>query len=426
VEPLRIGGPSARRIDVAFLGDGFVLTSKEQKQLGDWAELCLKVLFADASFEEYGDYFNFHHVRLASAEEGVDEMLSDEEKAKIDERNKRRRKDKKYEWNTALDCKAAGPQGQVMSDSSLVYKWLAVADRAQQGVGDDGLVIVFAKFGKLGMGGGGIANCGRPDKSVTVHEFGHAFVGLLDEYANAPGPPSWAIRAPNATTDPENPPWKHFLDAKVKGVDVLEGGATFQKGVWRPAASCAMNSAGNAQGYCPVCREASVLRIYSYIDPIDASSPATETDVDAVEGGDAVLSVVPMQPRKHDLDVTWHVEVGGTRPAPKAPEEGSGFIYGGDYAGYGGVGSFTGGDRRLDEEHTKECDAPPTGDLSRLAKEVKTRGEPTRHQFALGRLAPGRYKITVRVHDATPFVLKDEKHLLEARRTWWVTVRAKP
>ena len=33
-----------------------------------------------------------------------------------------------------------------------------------------------------------------------------------------------------------------------------EGGATYQKGVWRPARSCAMNSAGNTGGYCPVCR----------------------------------------------------------------------------------------------------------------------------------------------------------------------------
>ena len=34
-----------------------------------------------------------------------------------------------------------------------------------------------------------------------------------------------AIRAPNATSDPEDIPWQHFLDAKVKGVEVIEGNA---------------------------------------------------------------------------------------------------------------------------------------------------------------------------------------------------------
>ena len=58
------------------------------------------------------------------------------------------------------------------------------------------------------MGGGGIANVGRPDKSVTVHEFGHSFVGLLDEYAVNPGKPFGPIKAPNASTtsDPEKVP----------------------------------------------------------------------------------------------------------------------------------------------------------------------------------------------------------------------------
>ena len=39
-----------------------------------------------------------------------------------------------------------------------------------------GLVLLQkSEGGGLGMGGGGIANVGRPDKSVTTHEFGHAF-----------------------------------------------------------------------------------------------------------------------------------------------------------------------------------------------------------------------------------------------------------
>ena len=112
-------------------------------------------------------------MRLASLEEGVDPALSDEQKKKIEERNKSRTRKKKTEFSTALDCKEAGPQGQVIADRNLVYKWLKIASKDTPGCRDDRLVIAFARFGKLGMGGGGIANVGRPDKSVTVHEFGH-------------------------------------------------------------------------------------------------------------------------------------------------------------------------------------------------------------------------------------------------------------
>ena len=69
-----------------------------------------------------------------------------------------------------------------MGDRDLVFRWLSVASKDVPGVGDDALVVAFAQKGSLGMGGGGIAWVGRPDKSVTVHEVGHAFVGLLDEF----------------------------------------------------------------------------------------------------------------------------------------------------------------------------------------------------------------------------------------------------
>ncbi len=59
-------GPSSRRIDVAVMGDGFTHEKSSQKKQEDWAELCLDVLWSEASFEEYKDYFNYYFVRLVS------------------------------------------------------------------------------------------------------------------------------------------------------------------------------------------------------------------------------------------------------------------------------------------------------------------------------------------------------------------------
>lgn len=401
------GGPADRRIDVAVMGDGFTHESASQKKQEKWAKLCVDVLFNEKAFSQYRTYFNIYFVRLCSFEEGVDPQLTPEQRRKIEEKNRRRSKSrrKKLEFSTALEARAAGPQGQVLMSRPLVHKWLQVADRDVPGVADDKYVIAFAQFGKLGMGGGSIANVGRPDKSVTTHEFGHAFSRLLDEYAIHPAPPQGVfartLRAANthaSTAKPrrEDVPWAHFLKKRTKGVGIFEGGATFKKGVWRPARSCAMNSAGNNQ-FCPVCREQSILVIYEHVNPIDVAEP-DPGPMAIREGDDHMLRVTPMAPYKHKLHVDWYVaehvvtEANSAAPAPiavKRAQQDRGF-----YA------------------------SPPSGKKSRLAKLKKGVSS-----FPLEKLPVGTWRITCQVEDRTKLVLKDEKHLLKERVSWIVTVK---
>jgi hypothetical protein len=421
-------GPPERRIDVSVMGDGFTIAPKDQALEEKWAKLCVDVLFNEKSFDEYRGYFNFYFVRLVSFEERVDPVYSDEELAKIEEKNKRRAKKKKTDYDTALDCKAAGPGGQVMANRGLVFKWLSVAAGDDPGCANDQQVIAFARFGVLGMAGGGVANVGRPDKSITVHEFGHSFSGLADEYQGNPNPPRWQIRAPNAATtdDPEKVPWAHFLKARVKGVGIYEGGATFNKGVWRPARSCAMNAAGNNQ-FCPVCREQNVLTIYSYVDPIDAAAPDPTVPVAAVEGDDTELTVTVMRPRTRPLKVYWFVkplepgeEVVSPRSAP-APDERWRNPYG---DGMRGMAGYRAG--RRGSGSRSHLDDPPAGELRKHGKAKKGgRGKPKVHYLPVGKLPPGRYAVTAVVKDETPWVLKDLRHLLEEREVWTVLVEPK-
>jgi len=423
------GGPSARRIDVAVMGDGFTIDASDQNLEEKWAKLCVDVLFNEKAYSDYRSYFNIWFVRLASLEEGVDPNLSEEERRRIEERNRNRARKKKTDFNTALDCKAAGPQGQVMADPALVMKWLEVAQADVPGCGDDRIVIAFARFGVLGMGGGGIANVGRPDKSVTVHEFGHAFARLLDEYQGNPEPPppfmAFTLKAPNAslTPNPDEVPWAHMLKARVKNVGVYEGGATFNKGVWRPARTCAMNAAG-ANAYCPVCREAAILVIYEYIDPIDATEPPPGREVTVVEGAEDQLRVTTMKPASHSLDVRWFIaplaadapvpagRPGEARPAgepPPFPVD--------DRTDTGMRFYFAAGRASAPRDAYAE---PPPGEESRLG-----RSKGNLATFPVGKLAPGRHLVTIEVRDPTPHVIKDEKHLLVERTSWAVTVTAK-
>ena len=75
------------------------------------------------------------------------------------------------------------------------------------------------------------------------------------KYANQPGPPRGGgmmgrrFGAANAHRSDKEPkpsevPWAHMLKKRVKGVGIYEGGATFKKGMWRPASTCANVGSG--------------------------------------------------------------------------------------------------------------------------------------------------------------------------------------
>jgi hypothetical protein len=423
-EEIRHGGRSPNRIDVELMGDGYLLAKQEQfkkhadAQIGDF--------YRDPLYDEYESYFNVWRFDLASKEEGVDEVGREPPPDESRPPKKPRRKRKLKEFSTALDCKAAGPQNQVWANPLMVRRWRKYLPVS------DGLTIAFAKKGQLGMGGMGIATTGR--RVAVVHEFGHAFVGLLDEYAvnpEAPRGPAFLTAAnavpgkgPKEPPDPENVPWKHWLDAKNREVGVFLGGATYQLGVFRPATDCAMNSGGGSP-YCWVCREAGVLRIYEYVSPVDASAPDGAT-VEMGEAETREFSVTPMVPKRHRLSVTWYLE--------RLTE-------------FTGEGATTEGS--AEERKDPETDAiapdeerrgawrrangprfrpgPPPG---KKLDAVERKGDGgARSCVDLSALPKGRHRLTaVVVDDANlpgqkfPWVLKDPDRLLEERRIWTIDV----
>lgn len=146
-------------------------------------------------------------------------------------------------------------------------------------------------------GGGGIYNqitvttSDHPTFSqVLVHEFGHAYAGLGDEYFyddgyetmypadTEPWEPNlttlvdfqskWADMLPKGTpvptpADPKVPNYRkitndkeqRLLDAATQRVGVFEGGGYQSKGVYRPAQECRMK-VNEVSAFCPVCSRA--------------------------------------------------------------------------------------------------------------------------------------------------------------------------
>lgn len=123
-------------------------------------------------------------------------------------------------------------------------------------------IIVLANTSHYG--GGGIFNSynlsytrGTNFRPVVVHEFGHSFGGLGDEYPYGDEAPMYFADTepwePNLTTHPDNPKWQDLIDQGKAGI--IEGGGYLTHGVWRGLANCRMRT-NKHPDFCPVCQQA--------------------------------------------------------------------------------------------------------------------------------------------------------------------------
>ena len=248
---LRNGSPE-EKIDVAIVAEGY--TAEEKDAFYADAQTAMDAILAHEPFGRYKDRFNFVAVALTSADSGVSVPG-------------------KGEWkDTALKAHF----NTFYSDRYLTTLRLKNMHDRLCGVPYEHIVILA---NTETYGGGGIFNlytlttAQHPSfKPVVVHEFGHSFAGLADEYYYDdqyvqyyyPDTEPWEQ---NITTLADfDSKWKDMLeeipgqagnDVMQAGNDVgLYEGAGYQsKGVYRPAQDCRMHT-NKAEGFCPVCQRA--------------------------------------------------------------------------------------------------------------------------------------------------------------------------
>src|SRR5213075_1898822 len=68
---LETHGPSANRLDLYLLGDGFVLDDDKQRAFDRFAEGAKRFIERQDFFVEYGPYLNYWAVNVASKDEGI-------------------------------------------------------------------------------------------------------------------------------------------------------------------------------------------------------------------------------------------------------------------------------------------------------------------------------------------------------------------
>ena len=251
--------PVENAVDIVLLPDGY--TAEEIEKFKKDCQFFVQSLFSYAPYNRYQDRFNVRAVMVPSQDSDVT-MPGD-----------------KLYRNTALSCSfwTFDSERYCMTYDNETMKTLAGQVPYDQ-------IYILANTKKYG--GGGIFNsyCVSTTgdsyaSDVIIHEFGHGFAGLADEYAYD-GTDNYCLEVepwePNITTLVDfDGKWQDMIGKKTpvptpvekkyeKTVGVYEGAGYQLKGIYRPMIDCLMNTF-KGDKFCPVCERAieRMIKLYT-------------------------------------------------------------------------------------------------------------------------------------------------------------------
>ncbi len=282
-------GPPANRINIVILGDGY--TASEMNTYASDTDNVLASFFADEPMDAYASFFNVYRVDVTSNESGVDEP------------------DFGIFRDTALDMtfNCSGIPRLLCVNVSKAYAAAASAPAVDQ-------ILVLANTTRYGGAGYGAQNLGTLSGGnasavgIAIHEFGHAFADLADEYDYAdgatysgsePSTPNVSI-FDEATLLASQLKWWRWMD--LPNVSTFEGASYNQFGIYRPTFNSAMRSLNRP--FEEVNTEQFVRKMYEIVSVIDDVTPPSGTPMSP----STTFFVTPTNPVDHLLDIQWSMD----------------------------------------------------------------------------------------------------------------------
>jgi hypothetical protein len=253
-------GDHANHVDVAFIAEGY--TNDEKSKFYSDALNISTYILSQPPFNEYAERFNIYAVASLSEESGTD--IPGE----------------RIYRNTILNSSFY---------SFDIDRYLTTSDNKQMHnlAANVPYDFIFILVNSDKYGGGGFYNwyaMATSDNAVTnmvaIHEFGHSFAGLADEYYTSEVAYSdfynsavepWEANI--STLVDFDSKWKNMLDKNMPvptprepkykdALGVFEGGGYVAKGIYSPRQNCRMKSI--EADFCPVCQHAIVKKIEYY------------------------------------------------------------------------------------------------------------------------------------------------------------------
>ena len=283
VDTLVKTGALTRRINLVFVPDGYL--ASEMPQFLTRVNQTLNSLFAQSPFLEYRPYFNAFAIEVPSAQSGSTHP------------------------RTAPDCGAtlafaATTYFNTTFDFANIHRLLVPQGNAAVGAvlaanfPRYDQVFVLVNSPQYGGSGGtwATASANASATEIMVHEIGHSFAGLSDEYWAGP---QYARESQNMTqtTTPATVRWAPWVGTSGIGIYPHTTDPTWQK----PHQNCKMQFLGVP--FCAVCREAFVEKFHALVTPLQAYSPTALAINAPTQNLAFALTLLP--PAPNTLRVTW-------------------------------------------------------------------------------------------------------------------------
>lgn len=255
-------GPADKCVDIVIIPEGY--TAAEMDRFKEDCKKFAGYLFNATPYKENKHKFNIRGVLAPSPESGTDIPKSNIWKKTIVNTSFYTFDVERYlmtaDNKTIRDLAANAPYDQIyIIVNSEKYGGGAIFNHYSVGTNQN----PFAEY-------------------VFVHEFGHGFAGLADEYYNSevayedPYPLDVEPIEKNITTlvhfenkwkdlvDKDTPIPTPAVEKNYKLVGAFEGGGYITKGVYRPMYDCSMKSK-SVNNFCPVCKRAieEMIRFYT-------------------------------------------------------------------------------------------------------------------------------------------------------------------
>jgi hypothetical protein len=329
----RSGSPvqahSENRLDVLLLGDGY--TASEQSTFAQHAETLRSAMFAITPYKEYASFVNWQPGFVESAQSGADHppyqagcttaACCADTAAQNDPRAG-------TFVSTALDARFC-----VSQIHRTLYATQSKVLAAAAGFPDWDKILVTVNDPVYGGAGGSFAVLSAHAQAprIVMHEFGHSFTGLADEYTTPyPGFPACSdtTAQPNCEANVTNQTsaalvkWKDWFTngiaiptpAGTSGTGLFQGARYLANGMYRPTDTlCLMRALGT--NFCSVCRQEYVLALYrggfgSPDDGIDLIEPRSErpsaaAPVPYARGTQRAFTASLLRPSVGDLRIEW-------------------------------------------------------------------------------------------------------------------------
>jgi hypothetical protein len=285
VDTLVYQGFFSKRINLVIFGDGY--RSEDMDKFKADANKFLNAFFEEKPFKQYRKYFNVFSIQTPSIEAGADHPGTATDVSEPAH--------PVSAVNTFFD--ATFDFGNihrllVATSGSKVYSILA------ENFPFYDQVIILVNSPYYGGSGGGfpVASTDASATEVALHELGHSFASLADEYWFTGG------ESPNRTAE-SNPTlvkWKNWVGSN--GVGVYQYCCGGDSPNWyRPHENCKMRTLG--PDFCPVCTQALIEKIHNLSSPLENYSP-TDLVVPATSNP-LPFSVTLVQPEPNTLKVQW-------------------------------------------------------------------------------------------------------------------------